>query len=348
MRLGLRLGFLVCLAAGAAQAQSFDITQVAPGVYAAIGRQGVASNGAFIVNKDDVVVVDTHFRPSWARDLITEIKKVTDKPVRYVVNTHWHNDHTQGNQSYLNAFGSSVEYISQHTAREDLIQKGIPSVATSLNEAVPALIARLEKSLADGKDQQGNTFTEQARTQLTARIADQKAYLAELKQIQITLPTVTFENSLILHKHAPDGAARSIQILYFGKGHTRGDVVIFLPREKVLISGDLLTGGVPFARDSYPSPWAGTLEQVQKLDFAQVVPGHGGVQQGQQRLELTIAMMKELVGLVREGIAKGQTAEQIAAGLDSAKYEANFPNSRGAMTLFITRAYAEAKGQITD
>jgi len=348
MKQVLRLAFCCALLAPAATAQSFDITQVAPGVYAAIGRQGVASNGAFIVNKDDVVVVDTHFRPSWARDLIAEIKKVTDKPVRYVVNTHWHNDHTQGNQAYVNAFGASVEYISQHTAREDLIKKGIPSVATSLNEAVPAAIARMEKSLAEGKDAQGNALTDQARAQLPARIADQKAYLAELKQIQITLPTVTFEKSLILHKQAGDGSDRSIQILYFGKGHTRGDVVIYLPKEKVVISGDLLTGGVPFARDSYPSLWAGTLENVQKLDFAQVIPGHGGVQQGKQRLELTIALMKELVAFVNDGIGKGWSAEQTTGALDVAKYETNFPNSRGAINLFVTRAWAEAKGQITD
>src|SRR5216684_5274925 len=93
-------GLLVAGFGGTAQAQSFDIVKVADGVYAAIGKQGVYSNGAFIINKDDVLVVDTHLRPSWARDLIAEIKKVTDKPVRYVVDTHWHPDHVQGNQSY--------------------------------------------------------------------------------------------------------------------------------------------------------------------------------------------------------------------------------------------------------
>ena len=342
------LALLSALAAGPAAAQSFDIKEVAPGVFAAIGRGGVASNGAFIINQDDVVVVDTHFRPSWARDLIAEIKKRTDKPVRYVVNTHWHNDHTQGNQSYVNAFGASVEYISQHTAREDLIKKGIPGVATALNEGVPANIARIEKSLADGKDAQGNALTEESRGRLQTQLASQKAYLEELKVIQITLPTLTFDNSLILFKKAADGSERSIHIYYFGKGHTRGDVVIFLPKEKVAITGDLLTGGVPFARDSYPSLWPAALENLQKLDFTQVAPGHGDVQQGKQRLEWTIALMKDLNAYVKDGLAKGQTAEQLAAGFDSSKYDANFPNARQAMALFITRAVAEATGKIVD
>ena len=159
-------------------------------------------------------------------------------------------------------------------------------------------------------------------------VRSQKAYLVELRDLQITLPTLTFEKSLVLHKRATDGSERSIQILYFGKGHTRGDVVIFLPKEKVVITGDLLTGGVPFARDSYPSLWAGTLEQVHKLDFTQVIPGHGGVQQGKQRLELTIALMKELVEYVKAAVAKGQSPEDMVKAFDSAKYDANFPNAR--------------------
>ena len=342
---------LLCAAiAPAAVAQSFDITQVAPGVYAAIGRGGVFSNGAFIVNQDDVLVVDTHLRPSWARDLIAEIKKVTDKPVRYVVNTHWHNDHSQGNQAYVTVFGKGVEYVTQHTAREDIKNKAIPSVAQSLDasaqNSVPAGIARIEKMLADGKDQQGKDLTAEARTRMQAQLDSQKAYLVELRDLQITLPTLTFEKSLVLHKRATDGSERSIQILYFGKGHTRGDVVIFLPKEKVVITGDLLTGGVPFARDSYPSLWAGTLEQVHKLDFTQVIPGHGGVQQGKQRLELTIALMKELVEYVKAAVAKGQSPEDMVKAFDSAKYDANFPNARNGMVLFLNRAYAEAKGQV--
>jgi glyoxylase-like metal-dependent hydrolase (beta-lactamase superfamily II) len=346
---------LAAVATASAQGQagrSFAITEVAPGVYAAIGKPGIASNGAFIVSKDDVLVVDTHYRPSWAQDLIADIRKVTDRPVRYVVSTHWHNDHTQGNQSYLAVFGKTVEYISQHTAREDLIKKAIPSVAQALDpsvpNSVPATIATMEQRLADGKDQQGNPLTEPQRQQIRARIEDQKSYLAELKQIQITLPTLTFEKSLVLHKQGAEGLERAIHVYYFGKGHTRGDAVIYLPRDKVVITGDLLTGGVPFARDSYPSLWAGTLEQVHKLDFTQVIPGHGGVQQGKQRLELTIALMKDLVAFVQAGVAKGQTLEQIIAAFDAAKYEASFPNSRPAMINFITRAFAEATGRITD
>jgi glyoxylase-like metal-dependent hydrolase (beta-lactamase superfamily II) len=325
------------------QAQSFDIISVADGVYAAIGRPGVASNGAFIVNKDDVLVVDTHLRPSWARDLIAEVRKVTSKPVRYVVDTHWHPDHVQGNQAYLSVFGNTVEYLAQHNTREDMIRKGIPSVQQSLTTDVPNTIARLEKFLAEGKDSQGNALTAETRKQLEGQLASTKSYLEELKQIQITLPTLTFERSLILHK--PD---REIHIYYFGKGHTRGDVVVYLPKEKVLVCGDLLTNGIPFTRDAYPVEWITTLEALDKLDWTQAIPGHGGVQQGKGQLEKLIAYMKEMVAAVKDAVAKGMSLEEAKKTIDLGKHAANFPNFAGANTAAIERAWAEVTGKITD
>ncbi len=324
-----------------ARAQSFDIVKVADGVYAAIGRPGVASNGAFIVNQDDVVVVDTHLRPSWARDLIAEIRKVTNKPVRYVVDTHWHPDHTQGNQAYVSAFGSNVEYLAQHNTREDIINKAVPNVQQQLTKDVPAAIERLTKALAEGKDPQGNPLTPKGRADLEAQLASQKTYLEELKQIQITLPTLTFERSLILHK--PD---RAIHIYYFGKGHTRGDVVAYLPKEKVLVTGDLLTGGIPFMRDAYPSQWIGVLESLAKLDWDAAIPGHGGVQRGKGQLEKLTAYMKDMVAGVQAAVAKGMSLEETKKSLDLSKHAANFPGFAQSNASAIERTWAELSGKI--
>ena len=333
----------VVLASLSAQAQSFDIVKMAEGVYAAIGREGVASNGAFIVNQDDVVVVDTHYRPSWARDLIAEIRKVTNRPVRYVVNTHWHNDHTQGNQAYISVFGPNVEYLAQHLTREDMAGKAIPSVQEALSKTVPANITRLEKTLADGKDAQGNQLTDEERQRVERQLASQKSYLEELKTIQITLPTITFERSLILHK--PD---RDIHIYYFGKGHTRGDVVVYLPKEKVVITGDLLTNGIPFMRDAYPSQWIGALEAIQKLDWTQASTGHGGVQQGKEQIGRLIAYMKDMVAAVKDAIAKGMSLEDAKKSIDLSKHANSFPNFQQGSPAAIERTWMELTGKIPD
>jgi glyoxylase-like metal-dependent hydrolase (beta-lactamase superfamily II) len=340
----------LCLLAPVGRAQSFDIKQVADGVYAAIGRGNVASKGAFIVNQDDVLVVDTHFRPSWAKDLIAEIRKVTNKPVRYVVNTHWHNDHVQGNQAYVSVFGNGVEYIAQHNTREDMASKAIPGVKDQLNKDVPDRISRTEKMLAEGKAPDGTPLTEQAKANLSARLASDKAYLEELKSIQITLPTITFDRSLVLHK--PD---RNIHILFFGKGHTRGDVVVYLPKEKVLISGDLLTNGIPFMRDAYPSQWVGTLESVRNLDWDKAVPGHGDVQTGKATMDNLISYMKDMVAAVKSAIGKGTSLEDAKKSIDLTKYQANFPAYAVNPVAFapssasaIERTWAELTGKITD
>jgi len=326
-----------------AEAQSFEIMKMADGVYAAVGREGVASNGAFIVNQDDVVVVDTHYRPSWARDLISEIRKITNKPVRYVVSTHWHNDHVQGNQAYVSVFGPGVEYLAQHFTRNDMAAKAIPSVQDALLKGVPTNIARLEKLLADGKDAQGNVLAEDARQRMEKQLASQKNYLEELKSIQITLPTITFERSLVLHK--PD---RDIHIYYFGKGHTRGDVVVYLPKEKVVVTGDLLTNGIPFTRDAYPSAWIETLEALQKLDWTQAAPGHGPVQQGKEQIGKLVAYMRDMVAAVKDSIAKGMTLEDAKKTIDLSKHGGSFPNFQQGSPAAIERAWMELTGKIPD
>ncbi len=342
------LGLGLCAPAG--QAQSFDIVKVADGVYAAVGRAGVASNGAFIVNKDDVLVVDTHYRPSWARDLIAEIRKITNKPVRYVVNTHWHNDHVQGNQAYVSVFGDGVEYISTHTTRDDMVSKAIPGVQTQLNKDVPDRIARTEKMLADGKAPDGTPLTEQGRANLATRLASDKVYLEELKSIQIALPTITFERSLVLHR-----ADRNIHVLFFGKGHTRGDVVVYLPKEKVVITGDLLTDGIPFMRDAYPVEWGGTLDSVRNLDWDTAITGHGPVQKGKEQVDRLLAYMKDMVAAVKAAIGKGMSQEDAKKAIDLSKHQAAFPayatNPQGfaaASAGAVDRTWVELTGKIPD
>lgn len=149
------LALLASAAPALSQPADFDVKQVANGVYAVIAKPGIASNGAFIVNRDDVVVVDTHLRPSWARETIAEIRKVTDKPVRYVINTHWHRDHVQGNQTYIAAFGPGVTIIQQDLAREDQLKNQPIEIKTR----APEEIVRIEKLLASDKNEEGAPLT---------------------------------------------------------------------------------------------------------------------------------------------------------------------------------------------
>jgi len=323
----------------------FNIQKVADAVYAAIAKPGVACNGAFIVTNDGVIVVDTHLRPSWAKDLIGAIGKITDQPVRYVVNTHWHGDHTQGNKAYEAAFPKGTEFISHHNTRDDIITKAIPSIKQSL-DSLPVQIGRLKARLESGKRPDGGTMNDSMKAALKTQIENQEAYLGELKTLEITIPNLTFDRSLILWK-----GDRQIQLLYFGEAHTRGDVVIYLPKERILVTGDLLTGGMPFMRDAVPLAWGPTLEAVGKLDIEQVLPGHGEVQKGKDRLNIVVRYPNDLYPAVKAQVDKGASAEEATKAVADQfepKYGKDFANFRqglGGPLGNVTKTYEALKAK---
>ncbi|HUU34776.1 MAG TPA: MBL fold metallo-hydrolase, partial [Vicinamibacterales bacterium] len=270
-RLRVCVPLLAVTAVGAALAQvpeqteSFRIERLAEGVYAAVARPGAAAgaNAAFIVNADDVVVVDTHMTPGAAAELYEAIGRITSRPVRFVVNTHWHPDHTQGNQAYAGAYPPGVTYLAHAATRADLATLGASRLAADL-ERIPREIASLEAQLA------GLAAGEAMRTR--REIERLRSFLVQLQSVELVLPSVTFDRALTLYR-----GRREIQLLYFGRGHTRGDLVVYLPRERIALVGDLVTGGPPFARDGYPIAWAETLERLARLDIGTVVSGHGAV-----------------------------------------------------------------------
>src|SRR5205085_10239731 len=131
----------------------FDIKPMADGVYAALSKPvyKINCNAAIILLDDSVLVVDTHSKPSAARELIAEIKKLTDKPVRYVVNTHFHWDHYQGNQAYPSSWPAGVEIISSEMTRFNIEKRGIPRVKHEI-ATIPQEIEKLKSDLAKSMD----------------------------------------------------------------------------------------------------------------------------------------------------------------------------------------------------
>jgi len=159
----------------------FDIKPVADGVYAAIAKPAfkVNCNAAIILLDDVVLVVDTHSKPSAARALIEQIKKLTPKPVRFVVNTHFHWDHYQGNEAYPSSWPAGVEIISSEATRASIEQRGIPRVKHEI-ATIPETIERLRADLQKAS-------TPDQKTSMQKDISEAEAYLAELKSMQITL-----------------------------------------------------------------------------------------------------------------------------------------------------------------
>jgi glyoxylase-like metal-dependent hydrolase (beta-lactamase superfamily II) len=299
----------------------FELKPVADGVYAAIAKPAtkVNCNGAVILLDDGVLVVDTFSKPSAARALMEQIKSVTPKPVKYVVDTHFHWDHYYGNEVYLGAWPAGVEIISSEATRQNIEQRGIPRVKREILE-VPKEIETLKADLAKAAD-----ATKKAVIQENLRQTE--AYLAELKAMRVTLPTLTFDRSLILYRQS-----RTVEILYLGKGHTDGDAVVYLPKEKVIITGDALHGWTPYMGDSYPYDWIRMLEATEKLDFDYIIGGHGGVMRGKGQFQMWEQYFRDLLAETAAAYAQGATLEEtrqrVAAALVpkyTGKMPATFP-----------------------
>jgi cyclase len=319
--------------APAARAEDlFDIKPIADGVYAAIAKPAykVNCNAAIILLGDSVLVVDTHSKPSAARALIEQIKKLTDKPVRYVVNTHFHWDHYQGNQAYPSSWPAGVEIIASQATRENIEQRGIPRVKYEI-ATMPKDIEKLKSDLAAATDAN-------QKAQLQSNLQQAEDYFAELKTMQFTLPSMTFDRSFIIYRKT-----RTVEILWLGNAHTNGDVWVYLPKEKILICGDALHGWTPYMGDSYPYDWIKTLDAAEKLDFDQALGGHGDVMRGKEKFELWKQYLRDLLDETAQSYSNGASLEDAQKQVSKAliakyatKFDPNFPQS---VTANVTKAY---------
>ncbi len=289
----------------------FELVKAHEGVYAAIARKTypLNSNAAVIINRDDVLIVDSHATPSSARALLTAVRKLTPNPVRYVVNTHFHYDHARGNEAYLHPYPHDVMIISTGATRDNLASIETARLKTDLAE-MPARIARLKAEPAEQNDP--------ARSR---QLADAERYHEELKRMKIILPTMTFDKSLVIHK-----PGRDIFILFLGRGHTSGDAVVYLPKERVVATGDLLTSWGPGLGDGYPNEWIQTLDELAKLDFERVIGGHGAV--GDRRMITALRnYLADLIAEVKAEVKKGSSLEVTRKAVLKRlipKYEAQF------------------------
>lgn len=310
-----------------ADGKLFDLEKAAEGVYFAKARPQamINCNGAVFVRSKDVVVVDAHSKPSAAASLVAQIKReLTDKPVRYVINTHFHWDHTQGDHAYTQT-GQKVDFIASSATKKLLSDLGAARAKESLDQ-IPPQLEKLRK--------RAESSTSAAEKEFCAdQIRQIEAYQAEMKDYEPELPTITFDNAYQLRD-----AAFDLHLGFHGHAHTAGDVFVFCPQRRAIATGDASHGWVPNLGDGYPHAWPATIDKVMQADFQYVLGGHGPMQSDRVVMTNQRNYIDELTGKVEEAKRDGLSIEEMQKRFTVAKLRSLQSNGYAE---FLTRIQAE-------
>jgi len=298
---------LVCVAPSSAQTGvAVQKVQIAEGIYQFItGPDGYVPNGnsVVVVNENDVLVFDTFTRPSTARTVLAEIRKITNKPVRYVVNSHWHPDHWSGNEVYALEF-PNLEFVATEDARQYMLNTA-SAWPPLFREELRKDQADLEKEVNTGKQSDGTVLTAEQRRKDEDDMRLEREFITEAMSVKRTYPTLTYDDQLTLHHGGRE--FRFISMI----GDARGTTVLYLPKEKILVTGDLLSYPVPYFTPPL-SQHAKSLRTLAQFDADVIIPGHGPAWHDKDFLNLEAELFETLVRQVGQAVRQGMvTVEEV-------------------------------------
>jgi cyclase len=300
----------------------FDFEKVADGVYLAQARPQsmINANSAIFVGSKDVVVVDSHSKPSAAASLIRQIKReITEKPVRYVVNSHFHWDHTQGNHAYRVA-EEKIDFIATGATKQLMSDLAVSRVKASLEEAAAKIDQLRSRASASTSSQEKAFCAEQ--------IAQLESYRAELQNYTLELPTITFDQSYVIQDKAHD-----LHIRFHGHAHTAGDLTVFCPQKRAVATGDVIHGFLPFVADGFPKAWPGTIDLIGHQEFDHILPGHTSLQTGRVVMLSIRNYIEELTGRVEEGKNAGKSVVELQKTIPVASLKSLQSNGYGDLLM---------------
>ena len=286
------------------------VTRLADGVYEIQHKDSGGGNTTVIIGDRQVFVVDSCFLPSAAREDIAQIRQWTDKPIAFVLNTHFHNDHNFGNRIYMDAF-PAVTIIAHVETKKDMDMFGPGSLSREERDSYG--IMQLLKTMQEtGKTKDGRPLTDDEKVEVKNMLVSRPAMIEELRGVKFQSATLTFD-----HDFSVDLGNREVQIKFLGRGNTTGDAVAYLPKEKIVVAGDLVAYPIPNMLDGYPVEWIQTLQNLAQLDADTIVPGHGPILHDKAYIYLLRDFMKSAVDQMNVKLA--QTAPAMFHTLDDVK-----------------------------
>ena len=320
--IGLLLGVLYMGSASSDDGPfSFEFEQLAPGVWAGVRtdspRFPVMGNATFVISSEGVVVFDGGGMPTMSEQLIEEIRSLTDKPVTHVVTSHWHGDHNFGVFRFAEEY-PDVQFVAHEFTRDVMNSSRINYI-----DRGPGFIERnrveFEKIIESGVDSEGNTSNQVDRDIYKRILADGEAIEADAVRAKVTPPDIVFTERYVI-----ESGDRTIELLHLGHANTAGDIVMWLPDERIVATGDIVVLPSPYAFNMPPRPWAQTLRNLNELDYNILVPGHGEVQRNADYVDLLIEVADTIANQRDDLLAQDKTVEEVQELLDFSAFEDRF------------------------
>ena len=339
-----------CIAAAAPYPYGYERVKVAEGIYAFIDTPGhavVSGTTIAVIGDESVAIIDTGHHPRLTRRMIDEIRALTPKPVAFVVNTHWHNDHVSGNGIYVEAFPGAK--VVAHAFTSEILERDVRAFQGP--NCAPFLRAQskgLREMLASGTAPDGAPLTDARRKRLQGFLDDADAAIEECGEFRFRGADLTFTDRLTLRL-----GGRTVELMHLGRANTGGDIVAWIPDAKVLAAGDLVVHPFPFATQSYISEWAAVLRKVEAMPFEAMIPGHGPVMRDRKYLRDVAEALESIMAQARAAYRPGMTADDLRKHVDLKPFRdriagsdafigANFDYMLGQLA--VKRAWEELRG----
>ena len=289
----------------------YDTVPVAGGITTFIEGPShglVQGNITLIVGEQSALVIDTGQFPAVVRRVIADIRKLTDKPVRFVAITHWHMDHYMANADFADAWPGLTIIAQDFTA--PMMDKYGARYA-HLGPKLEENLKPMRVMLASGKAPDGADLTPDRRQRIETVISEMEAAKPEFDLMRYRGADLTFENEIDI-----DLGHRMVRLMHLGRGNTAGDLIAYVPDAHALITGDIVVYPVPFSYGSYLSEWSVVLGQLVDMDAAVVVPGHGPVMHDKVYMQRVRDLLDSVVAEVKRVWKPGMSGDDVRKVMD--------------------------------
>ena len=329
---GAAAAIAVAASALASDPFEFEWRELAPGVWAGVRPVSYLSpptgTTLIVIGKKGVFLFDPAGTPLVGERVLAKVKSLTSLPVTHMAISHWHGDHSQGAYKIIEKFPDAEIIAHEFTAR---------AIASPLNDFTPpddeaekATRLRIETALETGKRSNGDPVTPAMRAYYENVLENFDLVSAEVRGLKPVAPTREFSDAMTI-----DLGGRKVELRHMGPGNTNGDIIAYLPKEKILATGDIIVRPTPYGFYSHPRSWVKVLEQLKTLPAGYIVPGHGEIMTNTDYIDRLIEALTFVADNVDRLAGQGKSLEDVRAAMDWTQIEQRFTRGDALLAVFF-------------